>query len=54
MVVVGHSEIVGKPIAFLLMSEGATVTVCHHMTRSVAAHMRAAPTRCLSLSADRG
>ena len=34
-VVVGHSEIVGKPIAFLLMSEGATVTVCHHMTRSV-------------------
>ena len=27
VVVVGHSEIVGKPIAFLLMSEGATVTV---------------------------
>jgi methylenetetrahydrofolate dehydrogenase (NADP+)/methenyltetrahydrofolate cyclohydrolase len=41
-VVVGHSEIVGKPIAFLLMSEGATVTVCHHMTRSVAAHARRA------------
>ncbi len=39
---VGHSEIVGKPIAFLLMSEGATVTVCHHMTRSVAAHARRA------------
>lgn len=36
--VVGHSEIVGKPIAFLLMAEGATVTVCHHMTRSVAEH----------------
>lgn len=42
VVVVGHSEIVGKPIAFLLMSEGATVTVCHHMTRSVAAHARRA------------
>jgi methylenetetrahydrofolate dehydrogenase (NADP+)/methenyltetrahydrofolate cyclohydrolase len=41
-VVVGHSEIVGKPIAFLLMSEGATVTVCHHMTRSVAVHTRRA------------
>jgi methylenetetrahydrofolate dehydrogenase (NADP+)/methenyltetrahydrofolate cyclohydrolase len=41
-VVVGHSEIVGKPIAFLLMSEGATVTVCHHMTRSVAVHARRA------------
>ena len=40
--VVGHSEIVGKPIAFLLMAEGATVTVCHHMTRSVAVHSRQA------------
>ncbi|HTI66347.1 MAG TPA: bifunctional 5,10-methylenetetrahydrofolate dehydrogenase/5,10-methenyltetrahydrofolate cyclohydrolase [Caulobacteraceae bacterium] len=42
VVVVGHSEIVGKPIAFMLMSAGATVTVCHHMTRSVAAHARRA------------
>lgn len=42
VVVVGHSEIVGKPIAFLLMSHGATVTVCHHMTRSLAAHARRA------------
>ena len=42
VVIVGHSEIVGKPIAFLLMSEGATVTVCHHMTRSLAAHARRA------------
>lgn len=40
--VIGHSEIVGKPIAFLLMSEGATVTVCHHMTRNLAVHSRAA------------
>ena len=42
VVVVGHSEIVGKPVAFMLMAEGATVTVCHHMTRSVAAHTRRA------------
>lgn len=42
VVIVGHSEIVGKPIAFLLMSEGATVTVCHHMTRSVSMHSRRA------------
>ncbi|KAG1700654.1 Bifunctional protein FolD [Nymphon striatum] len=34
--------IVGKPAAFMLMAEGATVTVCHHMTRSVAAHSRRA------------
>ena len=39
---VGHSEIVGKPAAFMLMAEGATVTVCHHLTRSVAAHSRRA------------
>jgi len=42
VVVIGHSAIVGKPIAFLLMAEGATVTVCHHMTRSVAMHSRSA------------
>lgn len=36
--VIGHSEIVGKPIAFLLMAEGATVTVCHHMTKDVYGH----------------
>ncbi len=40
--VLGHSEIVGKPIAFLLMAEGATVTVCHHMTRDVQLHSRRA------------
>ena len=42
VVVIGHSEIVGKPIAFLLMAEGATVTVCHHMTKNVADHSRRA------------
>src|SRR3954471_13368287 len=42
VVMIGHSEIVGKPAAFMLMGEGATVTVCHHLTRSVAAHSRRA------------
>ncbi len=42
VVMIGHSEIVGKPAAMMLMAEGATVTVCHHMTRSVAMHARAA------------
>ena len=42
VVVIGHSEIVGKPIAFLLMAEGATVTVCHHMTRNLMVHSRSA------------
>ena len=40
--VIGHSAIVGKPIAFLLMAEGATVTVCHHQTRNLAMHSRSA------------
>ena len=42
IVMIGHSEIVGKPAALMLMAEGATVTVCHHMTRSVAMHSRRA------------
>ncbi|MEQ8604269.1 MAG: bifunctional 5,10-methylenetetrahydrofolate dehydrogenase/5,10-methenyltetrahydrofolate cyclohydrolase [Marivibrio sp.] len=42
VVVIGHSEIVGKPIAFLAMAAGATVTVCHHMTRAVSVHSRRA------------
>ena len=42
VVMIGHSEIVGKPAAMMMMAEGATVTVCHHMTRSVAMHSRRA------------
>ncbi|WP_430540786.1 bifunctional 5,10-methylenetetrahydrofolate dehydrogenase/5,10-methenyltetrahydrofolate cyclohydrolase [Planktotalea arctica] len=42
IVMIGHSEIVGKPAAMMLMAEGATVTVCHHLTRSVAMHSRRA------------
>ncbi len=41
-VVVGHSEIVGKPAALLLLGRNATVTVCHIDTRDVAAHTREA------------
>jgi len=35
-VVVGRSNIVGKPIASLLLQEHATVTICHSRTRSLA------------------
>ena len=41
-VVVGHSEIVGKPIAILLLHHLATVTVCHIGTKDLAAHTRKA------------
>lgn len=37
-VVVGRSNIVGKPMAMLLMHAGATVTVCHSQTRDLKAH----------------
>ena len=35
-VVVGKSNIVGKPIAVMLMNRGATVTVCHSKTKDLA------------------
>lgn len=42
VVIVGHSEIVGKPIALHLLAQLATVTVCHHGTRNLANHTRRA------------
>lgn len=41
-VVVGRSNIVGKPMAMLLLGENATVTVCHSRTRDLKAHTRRA------------
>jgi methylenetetrahydrofolate dehydrogenase (NADP+)/methenyltetrahydrofolate cyclohydrolase len=41
-VVVGRSQIVGKPVAVLLLAENATVTVCHSRTADLAAHTRRA------------
>jgi len=38
-VVVGRSNIVGKPVAQLLLAEGATVTICHSRTRDLASHV---------------
>ena len=41
-VVVGRSEIVGKPMALLLLAANATVTICHSRTAQLAAHTRRA------------
>lgn len=41
-VVVGASNIVGKPMALMLLHKGATVTVCNSKTRSLADHTREA------------
>jgi methylenetetrahydrofolate dehydrogenase (NADP+)/methenyltetrahydrofolate cyclohydrolase len=39
-VVVGRSDIVGKPMALLLLHQNATVTICHSKTRELAAECR--------------
>ncbi len=41
-VVVGRSDLVGKPVAALLLARNATVTVCHSRTRDLAAVCREA------------
>ena len=41
-VVIGRSDIVGKPMAMLLLAQDATVTICHSRTKDLAAHTRRA------------
>lgn len=41
-VVVGGSNIVGKPLAVMLLNRGATVTVCHEFTKDLASHTKQA------------
>lgn len=41
-VVVGRSDIVGKPVAMLLLHENATITICHSKTRDLGAVTREA------------
>lgn len=41
-VVIGRSEIVGKPMADLLLKYNCTVTICHSHTRNLKEHTRAA------------
>lgn len=42
VVVVGASAIVGRPLAQMLLNEGATVTVCHILTKDLLSHTRRA------------
>ncbi|HZS54589.1 MAG TPA: bifunctional 5,10-methylenetetrahydrofolate dehydrogenase/5,10-methenyltetrahydrofolate cyclohydrolase [Bryobacteraceae bacterium] len=41
-VIVGRSDIVGKPMALLLLHENATVTICHSRTQNLADECRRA------------
>ena len=42
VVVVGRSNVVGKPVALLLLQENATVTICHSRTVDIASHLQKA------------
>ena len=41
-VVIGRSNIVGKPMSLMLQKKNATVTMCHTKTRDLASHVRRA------------
>ena len=42
VVVVGHSNIVGKPISVMMLNRNATVTTCHIYTKDLAEHTKRA------------
>ena len=48
-VIVGRSNIVGKPLAVMLLNRGATVTVCHSKTKDVGAETRKADILCAAV-----
>jgi methylenetetrahydrofolate dehydrogenase (NADP+)/methenyltetrahydrofolate cyclohydrolase len=51
--VVGRSNVVGRPLASLLMQRNATVTICHRHTRDLADHTRRAEIVCLAAGSPR-
>jgi methylenetetrahydrofolate dehydrogenase (NADP+)/methenyltetrahydrofolate cyclohydrolase len=51
-VIIGRSEIVGKPMASLLMHRHATITVCHSRTRDLAAVCRGADILVVAVGRD--
>lgn len=49
VVVVGHSNIVGKPLAIMLLNRNATLTVCHIFSKDIAAHTKRADILCVAV-----
>lgn len=49
VVVVGHSNIVGKPLSIMLLNRNATVTTCHVFTRDLASHTKRADILCVAV-----
>jgi methylenetetrahydrofolate dehydrogenase (NADP+)/methenyltetrahydrofolate cyclohydrolase len=48
-VVVGHSNIVGKPLSTMLLNRNATVTTCHIHTKDLASHTKRADILCVGV-----
>ncbi len=48
-VIVGRSNVVGKPLAVMLLNRGATVTVCHSKTQDLGAMTRQADILCAAV-----
>ncbi|MBI5754079.1 bifunctional 5,10-methylenetetrahydrofolate dehydrogenase/5,10-methenyltetrahydrofolate cyclohydrolase [Candidatus Peregrinibacteria bacterium] len=49
VVVIGHSNIVGKPLSVMLLNRNATVTTCHVYTKDLASHTRRADILCVAV-----
>jgi len=52
-VVIGRSDIVGKPVAHLLLQRNATVTICHSRTRDLPSIARGADVLVVAVGQDR-
>ena len=52
-VVIGRSNIVGKPVAMLLLNENATVTICHSRTKDLSKHTKTADILVVAIGKDR-
>lgn len=49
VVVVGHSNIVGKPLSAMFLNRDATVTTCHVHTKNLASHTKQADIVCVAV-----
>jgi methylenetetrahydrofolate dehydrogenase (NADP+)/methenyltetrahydrofolate cyclohydrolase len=53
VVIVGHSEVVGKPLSILFLNAFGTTTVCHVETKDLARHTRCADILCVAVGKPR-
>jgi methylenetetrahydrofolate dehydrogenase (NADP+)/methenyltetrahydrofolate cyclohydrolase len=49
VVILGRSNIVGKPLALMLINRGATVTVCHSKTVDLTQYTKGADILCVAI-----